>query len=334
MEEAEKPKKEEKNDKGSNSYVIDLSIDVGNGGEEVVESLDKNEKENITSLNKSFEDKLDFTKKLNLNDNFENILEIIPKDERTTTDDQNIDNRKNRSKTFKIKKSTNKMVPRPKPIELDEYIKPLRLDSKKSIINENDPYNIIECKSCDDKSFNEKKNFNMHYFFNEDSEEEIANTLQINKINEIKNETKKMIFDNSVHCKYYNEFENILHIEKIFWKNVNNDDIYSDVLIGKNKNMKNRKKSKFWQKHISCFKKELNSLKKIKENNDYVNNNDKNEFRIKRADTFSKKRNHEGLFILGVLQSAAKDKKRRKTMHFKRSNKQDNKNEDEDEDEK
>ena len=35
----------------------------------------------------------------------------------------------------------------------------------------------------------------------------------------------------------------------------------------------------------------------------------------KRSDTFSKKNNHEGLFILGVLESAAKAKKRRKTMH-------------------
>ena len=336
MEEEDKPKKEEKNDKGSNSCVIYLSIDVGNGGEKA-EKIDKNEIDNSASLNKSFDGTLNFTtQKLNLKDNFENILDFRPEEERTTTDDQNIDNRKNRSKTFKIKKSTNKMAPKPKPIKLDEYIRPLRLDSKKSIISEKDPNTIIECKSCDDKSFNEKKNLNMNYFFNEDSEEEVANTLQISKINEIKNETKKMLFDNNMNCKYYNEYENILHIEKIFWKNVNND-IYDDVLIGKNKNMKNRKKSKFWQKHINCFKKELNSLKKIKENKDYDNNdndNDKNEFRIKRADTFSKKSNHEGLFILGVLQSAAKDKKRRKTMHFKRSIGQIKIDENNDEDEK
>ena len=329
MEEEEIPKKE-KNEKGSNSCVIDLSID--NGGEEV-ENFDKNEKDNNASLNKSFDEILNFTKKLNLKDNFENILDFGPEEERTTNDEQNSDNRKNRSKTFKIKKSTNKMAPKPKPIKLDEYIRPLRLESKKSIISENDQNNIIECKSCDDKSFNEKKNLNMNYFFNDDSEDEIANTLKINKIKEI-NETKKIIFDNNINCKYYNEYENILHIEKIFWKNVNND-IYDDVLIGKNKNLKNRKKMKFWQKHINYFKKELNSMKKIKENKDYDNNdNDKNEFRIKRADTFSKKSNNEGLFILGVLQSAAKDKKRRKTMHFKRSIKKIQKEVNKDEDEK
>ena len=42
MEEEDKPKKEEKNDKGSNSCVIYLSLDVGNGGEKV-EKIDKNE---------------------------------------------------------------------------------------------------------------------------------------------------------------------------------------------------------------------------------------------------------------------------------------------------
>lgn len=48
--------------------------------------------------------------------------------------------------------------------------------------------------------------------------------------------------------------------------------------------------------------------------------NAKNEFR-KRSDTFSKKSNNEGLFILGVLESAAKSKKRRRTMHIKRLSK-------------
>lgn len=48
--------------------------------------------------------------------------------------------------------------------------------------------------------------------------------------------------------------------------------------------------------------------------------NNKNDF-IKRSDTFSKKSNHEGLFILGVLESAAKAKKRRRTTHIKRLSK-------------
>ena len=45
--------------------------------------------------------------------------------------------------------------------------------------------------------------------------------------------------------------------------------------------------------------------------------------KIKKSDTFSKKNNYEGLFILGVLESAAKEKKRRKTIQNKKLNKYD-----------
>ena len=260
-------------------------------------------------LNKSFDDKINFRKKLNLKDNFENILDS-GQDERTLIDEQNIDILKTKSKTFKVKKSSNKKAPRSQPIIIDEYIKPLRLDSNKSIIREISQKDIIECKSCDDKS--DKRKNCMNFFNYEDKEEEIENTLKINKINEINIETKKMLFDYKLNSKYYNEYENILNIEKIFFKNVYNNDIYDDVLIGKNKNMQNRDKRKFWRKHINNFKKELNYIEKSEKN---IN---KNEFRKRRSDTFSKKSNHEGLFILGVLQSAAKEKKGRRTVHNKR----------------
>ena len=319
MDEKENNRKEdEKIDKGSNSCVMDLSIDGGNGEEEAennakIEKKEKNEIDSTSSLNKSFDDFLNFTKKLNLIDNFENILdyggaEEEEKKEGNINDAHIIENRKNRSKTFKIKKSNNLMAPKPQLIAIDEYIKPLKLDSSKSIVRENSQNELIECKSCEDKSEG-RKNYN-NYFNNDDSEEEIINTLQIN---EIKNETKKVSLDSKINCKYYNEFENILNIEKIFWKNVNNDN-YNDILIGKNRCFQNTKKRIFWQKHISCYKKQMDSMKKSEESNA------KNEFR-KRSDTFSKKSNNEGLFILGVLESAAKAKKRRRTMHIKRLSK-------------
>lgn len=304
MEEKEEKKdSNEKLDKGSNSCVMDLSIEGGNVEE--FENIDKNEIDNANSLNKSFDDIKNFTKKLNLKDNFENILDIEIK-ESPNIDEQNIEGRKNRSKTFKIKKNSNKIKPKPEPIIIDEYIKPLRLNSNKSIIRENSQKDLIECKSCDDKSDKDKNYLN--FFSNDDSEEEIKKTLNINKINKINNETKNILSEYKLNCQYYNEYENILNIEKIFWKNVYNNNIYEDVLIGKNKNVQNKNKRKFWQKHINNCKKELNSMKieqKINENT----------VTRKRSDTFSKKNNHEGLFILGVLESAAKAKKRRKTMH-------------------
>ena len=303
-EKKEKKNTYEKLDKGSNSCVMDLSIEGGNGEEEI-ENNNKNEIDNINSLNKSFDDIINFKKKLNLKDNFENILDIDI-EEITNLDEQNKDIRKNRSKTFIIKKPTNKFVPKPKPIIIDEYIKPLRLNSNKSIIRDNSQKDLIECKSCDDKSDKEKNLIN--YFSNDDSEEEIKKNLEINKINKINSQTKKLLFDYKLNIKYYNEFENILNIEKIFFKNIYNNNIYEDVLIGKNINIQNKNKRKFWLKHINNFKKQLNSMK----NNDIINNE---EHIIKRSDTFSKKNNQEGLFLLGVLESAAKDKKRRKTMH-------------------
>ena len=41
-------------------------------------------------------------------------------------------------------------------------------------------------------------------------------------------------FKPKFNCKYYNEYENILNIEKIFFKNINSQD---NILIGKNQNV-------------------------------------------------------------------------------------------------
>ena len=85
---------EEKFEKGSNSCVMDLSIDEGGEEKENQDKDDKEDKEegNTNILNKSFDK---FTQNLNLKDNFENILDF----------DENIfnDENKMRSKTFAIK---------------------------------------------------------------------------------------------------------------------------------------------------------------------------------------------------------------------------------------
>ena len=138
MEEIEEIRKEdEKYDKGSNLSAMDLSIDARIKTEEAENSeknKEKNEIDNTSSLNKSFDDFLNFSKKLKLIDNFENILDYGIEEEKKIRNDIYIfESRKNRSKTFKLKKINNLMAPKPKLISIDEYIKPLRLDSKKSI---------------------------------------------------------------------------------------------------------------------------------------------------------------------------------------------------------
>ena len=88
----EKEKVDEKEEKGSNSCVMDLSLD---GGDEKANN-DK-EEGNTMILNRSFDDIKNFTKKLNLKDNFENVLDI------DIDDEINNDENKMRSKTFVVK---------------------------------------------------------------------------------------------------------------------------------------------------------------------------------------------------------------------------------------
>ncbi len=85
-------KNDEKEEKGSNSCVMDLPIE---GGEEK-EKNEKEEEGNANVLNKSFDDIKNFTQKLNLKDNFENILDI-------EDDDTNSEENAIRSKTFAFK---------------------------------------------------------------------------------------------------------------------------------------------------------------------------------------------------------------------------------------
>ena len=85
----------EKQEKGSNSCVMDLSIGEN---EEEKEHKDNNE-ENTMVLNRSFDDINNFEKKLNLKDNFENILDLDDED----FEEEDVD--KTRSKTFIVQKT-------------------------------------------------------------------------------------------------------------------------------------------------------------------------------------------------------------------------------------
>ena len=96
----ENDKNIEKEEKGSNSCVMDLSIDGDDKDHKNKDKDNDNDNDNEGNtmiLNKSFDDVSNFTKKLNLKDNFENILDLA--DEDLCGDD----NEKIRSKTFVIK---------------------------------------------------------------------------------------------------------------------------------------------------------------------------------------------------------------------------------------
>ena len=80
----------EKYEKGSNSCVRDLSIDA-----DVDDKNKENSEENII-LNKSFDEIKNFSQKLTLKDNFENIFEDI------FLDDEEKSKEKIRSKTITV----------------------------------------------------------------------------------------------------------------------------------------------------------------------------------------------------------------------------------------
>ena len=82
----EKEKIEEKDEKGSNSCVMDLSLD---GGGEEKDNLEEN-----IILNKSFDDIKNFSSKLTLKDNYENIFEDI------FFNDEELKEKSSRSKTI------------------------------------------------------------------------------------------------------------------------------------------------------------------------------------------------------------------------------------------
>ena len=84
----------EKQEKGSNSCVMDLSI----GEKEEEKEHNDNNEDNTMVLNRSFDDINNFAKKLNLKDNFENILDLEDEDFEEDVD-------KTRSKTFVVQKT-------------------------------------------------------------------------------------------------------------------------------------------------------------------------------------------------------------------------------------
>ena len=92
-------KNDEKEEKGSNSCVMDLSID-GDEKEHNNKDKDNDNEGNTMILNRSFDDVTNFTKKLNLKDNFENILDLADEDLCEN------ENEKTRSKTFVIKNTS------------------------------------------------------------------------------------------------------------------------------------------------------------------------------------------------------------------------------------
>ena len=192
----------------------------------------------------------------------------------------------------------------------------------------------IDCKSCND---NEEEIIEEYLLFNAETEKTTPNLEDLQDLLECR---KKMIkFRNSINYKHCGEYENIL----------NCDDLISD--IQEDDEIRHSKKKSFWYKHIKHQMKESKSKSLIHkqrlysepfpvieldvDDNNIFNTNsnininnkkgkeededEKEEKEIKNNDENNNNdnENDDGLFILGVIERAAKEKKSIKSMLIK-----------------
>ena len=169
-------------------------------------------------------------------------------------------------------------------------------DKKPNLIISDFQKNILDSKSCND----EEKSDDYFCISNEETE---RTTPDLEDLNDLLGCRRKMsIFRNSINSKFSREYENILNSDLIFFDKEKNFEL----------NNQNKKNNNFWHKHIQKQKKKMSctmfSSVKLLENFDDNN-------KVKRAESSclnneEYKKDH-GLFILGILESAAKEKKRK-----------------------
>ena len=210
---------------------------------------------------------------------------------------------KKRSRTFEPEISYENS-PRPHPKESHEYISPLKLSIKsysnipKWNIKPNWVLYDFQKNKIDSQSCNDEESFDDYFFFNSETE---RTTPNVEDLHDLLNCRKKMtIFRNSINDRVYKEYENILCSDYIFEENKEESNINNHQI----------KKNNFWYKHIKLQKlkdkNKINTFRNVSEPliKIYGSNCQKNE---------NKKEN--GLFILGILESAAKEKKGRYTIN-------------------
>ena len=189
-----------------------------------------------------------------------------------------------------------------------------KLDQKPNKICLDFPQDKIDCKSCNDKD-GILEEYLLYYSGTEKT------TPNLEDLQDLLNCRKKMIkFRNSINYKHYHEYENIL----------NCDDIFEDIQDN-DENIHHSKKKSFWQKHIQyqlnkdknknlIHNKRLNSepFPQIKMNfNKNSSNNDSEDEKEEDKEDEKDDEADEGLFILGVIERADKERKRTKSVAFK-----------------
>jgi hypothetical protein len=290
--------KQKPEDKKSNSSVLNLSL---NSIKEFKEELISNE-DNISDIG-------ELKNIVNIeieNENIETNEFILEGKENDIKIKNYFENKldedliyKKRSKTF-VPIISYKNAPRPHPKESNEYISPLKLSIKtfcdiskwnmkpNSVIYEFQK-NIIECKSCNDSIDNDD-----YYIYNSETE---RTTPNVEDLQDLLNCRKKMsIFRDSIDERSFKEYENILNSDYIFdeKKDINNNHNH------------HQKKNKFWNKYIK--------QQKIKDKHKIHKDRILSAPFVETYDE-EKDKKDSGLFILGILENAAHERKRRNTVN-------------------
>ena len=184
------------------------------------------------------------------------------------------------------------------------------------------PKDNIDCKSCNDK----EELLEEYFLYYSETEKTTPN---LEDLQDLLNCRKKMIkFRNSINYKHYHEYENILNCE----------DLFEDIQENEGNYHHNSKKKSFFKKHI---KSQLNKDKNIVHNKrlytepeividiDYGKNNDSEDEKEDEKEENKEDENEEnkeeekeeekedGLFILGVIERAVKERKTTKSVVVK-----------------
>ena len=286
---------------GSNSSVLNLSLDISSHNQ------NNNDIISDSCSNSSFEIPKSLSKKVILKEEKEDTDSTTSNYECIQIKDENNITRK-RSKTNYIPRCLINNAPKIKPKKIDdELISPLKLCIK-TIYQENSSEkkannllydfqkDLIDCKSCNDNISEDDNDL-----FSDDTERNTPNETDLNNFSLCRKKMKNVISSSNISSSY--EYENILNSESIFQSTCKSSNNFCNC-------PKNRKNN-FWHKHI--LKQKLKTMEKYKKK--YFNKNKQIGF-IK-SKTFNldehKIIDTQGLFILGVLECAANDKKKRIT---------------------
>lgn len=281
---------------GSNSSVLNLSLDIS------THNQNKNDDISDSCSNSSFEILKCLSKNVILKEEKEETDSTTSNYECIQIQDENNITRK-RSKTNYIPRCLINNAPKIKPKKIDdESISPLKLCIK-TIYQENSSNNslydfhkdLIDCKSCNDNISDDESDL-----FSDDTERTTPNETDLNNFSLCRKKMKSVISSSSISSSY--EYENILSSETIFHSTCKTSNNFC--------NCPKSRKNNFWHKHILKQK-----LKTMEKNKKYFNKN--KQIGLIKSKTFNldeqKIIDTQGLFILGVLECAANDKKKRIT---------------------